>query len=93
MACGKVEGVAVTGIEAIRAILWKDWDPIGVNGNPDISDEYDSYADQIHVMVVRGDGAEDVARHLSWIVIELMGLGANDQHSLAVAKKLVAIAE
>jgi hypothetical protein len=83
----------MTEIEAIRAILWEDWDPIGVNDNPDISNEYDSYADQIYSMIARGDNTEELARHLSFISKELMGLGANDQHSLAVARKLVAIGE
>jgi hypothetical protein len=27
----------------IRAILLKDWDPLGVGDNPHLSDEYDAY--------------------------------------------------
>lgn len=31
-------------LEAVRRILWEDWDPIGVNDHPGAIDEYDSYA-------------------------------------------------
>ena len=29
--------------QCIRAILLKDWDPLGVGDNPHLSDEYDSF--------------------------------------------------
>src|SRR4051794_31652361 len=30
--------------QAIREVLFREWDPIGVNDNPLCEDEYDSYA-------------------------------------------------
>jgi hypothetical protein len=78
-------------LEAIRTLLWKEWDPIGVNDEPDAFGEYDTYADQIHAMLDRGGDAEEISRHLSWVVTTLIGLGTNDQHSMKIAKKAVAI--
>jgi hypothetical protein len=40
-------------LEAIKRLLWEDWDPIGVNGfGP--NDEYDNYAFRIFVMLKEG---------------------------------------
>lgn len=80
-----------TKLEAIKALLWEKWDPIGVNDEPGAFGEYDSYADQIHAMLDRGAGAEEIARHLSWVVTTLIGLGTTDQHSMAIARQAVAI--
>ena len=39
--------------ESIRAILLKDWDPIGAAEVPQAQDEYDNYVGEIHVMLIR----------------------------------------
>lgn len=80
-----------TELDAIKTLLWEVWDPIDVNDSPGAFGEYDSYADRICSMLARGADAEEIARHLSWIVTNLIGLGTTDQHSLMVAKKAVAI--
>jgi hypothetical protein len=77
-------------LAALKALLWEAWDPIGVNDNPDAFGEYDSYAPQIQAMLERGADADEIARHLSWIVTDYIGLSADDQHSLAIARKAVA---
>ena len=33
--------------QAVKEILFREWDPIGINSNPSLSDEYDSYASGI----------------------------------------------
>jgi hypothetical protein len=35
-------------LESIRTILFEIWDPIGINDNEKLSDEYDSYALQLY---------------------------------------------
>ena len=78
-------------LEEIKNLLWKEWDPIGVNDNSEASGEYDSYADQIYAMLRRGADAEEIARHLSWVVTTLIGLGADDRHSMTIAIRALAI--
>ena len=78
-------------LEEIKNLLWEEWDPIGVNYNPNLSDEYDSCADEIYAMLRRGADAEEIARYLSWVVTALMGLGTDDRHSVTIATKALAI--
>lgn len=78
-------------LEEIRNLLWEEWDPIGLNDNSNLSDEYDRYADEIYAMLRRGADAEEIARHLSWVVTTLMGLGTDDRHSIAIATKALVI--
>ncbi|WP_428679574.1 hypothetical protein [Sphingopyxis sp.] len=78
-------------IEAIRVLLWDEWDPIGVNETSCLINEYDAYAGEIQTMIQRDADAEEIARHLSRIVNENMGLDADHGRALAVARKLVAL--
>ncbi|MGV3731211.1 MAG: hypothetical protein ACO1NN_10680 [Sphingopyxis sp.] len=81
----------MTELEAIQALLWEKWDPIGVNDEPAAFGEYDRYAAEVHSMLIRGANAEEIARHLDWVATELIGLGSNVQHCLAVARLAVDI--
>ena len=78
-------------LDAIKRLLWQDWDPIGLNGSgPD--DEYDSYAFQILGMLNKSTEASEIAEYLRWAAIENMGLsGAGD--CAAVARRIVEIHE
>ena len=78
-------------LEAIKRLLWEDWDPIGIKGNSNVSDEYDSYAVQIHAMLSKGVSPDEIAHHLAWIVTSLMGLGADEQRTVAIAKRAAVI--
>ncbi|KQW83713.1 hypothetical protein [Brevundimonas sp. Root1279] len=76
----------------VHAILWLEWDPIGVNDiAPD--DEYDSYVGPVIDSVMKGEGAERIAGYLDWVAKELMGLGdpRDPSHTLGVARKLAAL--
>ncbi|WP_374409688.1 hypothetical protein [Novosphingobium colocasiae] len=81
----------MTELDAIKMLLWKEWDPIGVNDDPDALGEYDAYAEQLYGMLSRGADDDELARHLSWCVTALIGLGADDAHSSSIARKAVAI--
>jgi hypothetical protein len=78
-------------LEAIKILLWEEWDPIGVKDHLQAFGEYDSYAGQVYSKLIRGADAEEIARYLSWVVTTHIGLGADDQHSMAIAEKAVAI--
>ena len=68
----------VANFAAIRLILLREWDPIGVAHMRDYTeasdDEYDSYAREIAAMLARGASFEDVFAYLKWGETEHMQL-------------------
>jgi hypothetical protein len=50
---------------AVRDVLFREWDPIGVNGNELCRDEYDSYAPTICRWLREGVDEHKLAAHLS----------------------------
>lgn len=79
--------------EAIRQVLIRDWDPIGVMDDPEWPrDEYDSYIGGIYRYFARGESTEFIARHLCFIEEKMMGLGrVPESYRLPVAIKLKAV--
>ena len=77
-------------MDAIRAILVTEWDPIGVMNDPEWPrDEYDAYIGEIYKFLARGESEGFIARHLCFIEEKMMGLGCPAMHSrLPVAQKL-----
>lgn len=77
----------------VRQILLRDWDPIGVNGIPEATDEYDAYADKAYVMLMdEGATASEIAGYLYIVATEHMGLtdhGHLAERSDQVAQLLV----
>ncbi|MEO8927296.1 MAG: hypothetical protein ABI306_09045 [Caulobacteraceae bacterium] len=74
----------------VHAILWKEWNPIGVDESwPD--DEYDGYVWPIIAKVMRGETIEQVADYLDWAAGEHMECPLPRQTHLALARKLVAL--
>ena len=80
-------------MDAIRAVLVTNWDPIGVMDDPEWPrDEYDSYIGEIYNFLARGESEEFIARHLCFIEEKLMGLGCPATASrVLVAQKLKAV--
>jgi hypothetical protein len=79
--------------DAIRDVLVRDWDPIGVMDDAEWPrDEYDSYIGGVYSRLVRGESAELIAKHLCAIEKSAMGLGEVPASlRLPVALKLKAI--
>jgi hypothetical protein len=48
----------------IAQILWRDWDPIGVNHYPNSLDEYDSYVNGLVEVLLKDGSKEDVLTYL-----------------------------
>ena len=71
----------------IDIILWKDWDPIGVN---DIAsrDEYQSYVPQILNLVCNNSSVDTIAERLLEIETHTMGLLGNMERCKEIAKKI-----
>ncbi len=85
----KQRGVEV--MEAIRTILFEDWDPIGVNGfGP--RDEYDAYIAGVYRMLCDGATEDKIVAHLQNLAATQMGMGgAPTDYLLPVARKLRSI--
>ena len=60
--------------QEISRILWEVWDPIGVNTYPQARDEYDSYVNEIFILLVDGASDEAISKRLLHIASETMGL-------------------
>ncbi|TCD10748.1 hypothetical protein EZ449_07615 [Pedobacter frigidisoli] len=76
--------------EAIDLILWKDWDPIGIN---DIAprDEYQSYTPTIFKLKTIGADSETIAKALHEIEAVTIGVLGNLDHCRQVADKIVTL--
>jgi hypothetical protein len=77
--------------EAIREVLLREWDPIGVNDIPEAQDEYDSYVGQVYALLIRRTPASKILDLLWGIETEHMGLSGNRQHTAQIAERLAAL--
>ncbi|MBZ5525598.1 MAG: hypothetical protein LAP21_25530 [Acidobacteriia bacterium] len=66
----------------IRNVLLKVWDPIGIKGEPNAQDEYDSYLAGVYGLLAGDAADDDIKEHLRRIVTTRMRL-PEDQHSVA----------
>jgi hypothetical protein len=75
--------------QAVREVLFREWDPIGVNHNPLLADEYDSYAPSICRMLEAGADEINLADSLRELQMNSMGLSTCDEdHNRRIAKRL-----
>ncbi|MCH8567255.1 MAG: hypothetical protein LAT67_03285 [Balneolales bacterium] len=74
--------------EAIDLILWKDWDPIGIN---DIAprDEYQGYTPAIFNLKSNGADKETIAKTLHQIETVAIGVVGSIEHCRQVADKII----
>lgn len=75
----------------IGAILYEDWNPIGVRGLP--RNEYTSYVPQLVSLLEGGATPREVAEHLSDVRATRMGIGLAEPDicDLLVATRLCAL--
>jgi hypothetical protein len=57
----------------IRSVLMREWDPIGVKGEPMAADEYDAYIGGIYELLKNRAATKKIADHLREIEIRRMG--------------------
>jgi len=74
--------------DAIKQILIKEWDPIGVKDVPEAQDEYDSYVPGVYKLLIRRESEEKIFRYLWKIETDFMALCGNRNHTKAIAHKL-----
>ena len=73
----------------IDEILWKEWDPIGVNDIDDVRDEYQSYTPHIFSLTIHGADKIEIAEHLFKLETVNMGMTGNKNHCEDVAQKII----
>jgi hypothetical protein len=83
----KMKKVQIALYKAVDEILWKDWDPIGINHIAP-RDEYQSYVPEIFSMLTENKDVNEIADRLSQIATERMGLLEDKDLCLEVAEKL-----
>jgi len=78
-------------MEAIRGVLFDDWDPLGVNEYAP-RDEYDAYIAGVYRLLCRRASEEEIAEHLRGLEWDEMGLAPRTAASLLpVARKLLGV--
>src|SRR5947208_1152051 len=75
--------------EAIRQVLLREWDPIGVADVPQAQDEYDSYISQIYGLLIRREPKQKLIDFLWWVETEHMQLYGNRGRAERVAELLM----
>jgi hypothetical protein len=78
--------------QAVKEVLFREWDPIGVNSNPACSDEYDAYVIAI-VRLLQAEADEyKIAEHLRNLERVSMGLSsANEERDHQIARRLISL--
>ena len=75
----------------IDEILWKDWDPIGVNDFEDARDEYSSYALQIFGLKIHNADKQSIADKLYKFELIDMEVATveSKKHCEEIAQKII----
>jgi hypothetical protein len=74
--------------DAIRRVLLRDWDPIGVRDAPEAQDEYDGYIGGVYRLLATGAAVHDIAEHLAQIERDFMGFSTRSDALVDVASRL-----
>ncbi|MBB4034364.1 hypothetical protein GGR21_000249 [Dysgonomonas hofstadii] len=77
--------------DAIDLILWEDWDPIGINDNENIRDEYQGYTPLIFRLKMQGADEVKISKYLFELAWENMGMTSDMEHCRFVAHKIFEI--
>ncbi len=75
--------------KTIDEILWFDWDPIGVNDNEEIRDEYQGYTPQVFKLKKDGADLNKIAKHLYQLETVSMGMNGNLEQCKEIAEKII----
>ncbi len=78
---------------AIREVLMREWDPIGVADIPEAADEYDSYISEVHGLLIRREPLYKLVDFLWWVETEHMGLAGNRRRTKQAAERLLRLPE
>lgn len=79
--------------DAIREVLMREWDPIGVTDVPEAQDKYDSYINQIYGLLIRREPKYKLVDFLWWAENENMALYGNRKRTEHVADLLLQLTD
>lgn len=74
---------------AVDEVLHYVWDPIGVSSTPQARAEYHGYLPQVFGLLHSGSDVHAIARNLTQVTTERMGLTENPEHDLEIARVLM----
>jgi hypothetical protein len=74
---------------AIREILLRGWDPIGIGDIAEAQDEYDTYIPGIYGRLIHRIPEQELFDHLWQIETEQMGLSGDRTKTQQAARKLL----
>ncbi|MEC5404066.1 hypothetical protein VOM14_00595 [Paraburkholderia sp. MPAMCS5] len=75
--------------DAVKEVLLREWDPIGIGAEDAAKDEYDAYVTKVCALIAQRQSVEDVTKYLLWAETEQMGLQADVERARRVAGRLV----
>ena len=78
-----------SGARGLRMLLMTYWDPIGVNGIAEASEEYDTYLGALAGKLREGADARVVCEYLADIQTQRMGLPATPDQLADVGEQVV----
>lgn len=73
----------------VRAILTKDWDPVGVGNEPKAADEYDDYVPAVVAMIRTRTSVDAIGEYLLTVERRKMGLAGDATRARSVAAALL----
>lgn len=65
-------------LPVVRELLYREWDPIGVNQHPQCRDEYDGYAPELVRLLLSGADEHKLASRLAEFQRVSMGMSMID---------------
>lgn len=78
--------------DEIREVLFREWDPIGVNDMPELSDEYNAYVGKVYRTLISGCSLRELMTLLHTIESEDIGTSCRDKSGpMEAAIKLLEI--
>jgi hypothetical protein len=76
--------------QAVKEILFREWDPIGINSNPACQGEYDSYVNTIVRLLQAGDDEYKITERLRNLRRVSMRLSsADEERDCHIARRLI----
>jgi hypothetical protein len=73
---------------AVRDILLRDWDPLGIADKDGLADEYDVYVQELLSLLAREPSVEQLALYLESIEAALGGMSASNRRLRAAWRLL-----
>ena len=75
----------------IRTVLMEHWDPIGVNGEPFATNEYDSYIPKIKALLRAKASVEVIMDFFDYVATERMGFTSQREQGRSAAERLASL--